>query len=124
MTIAEYIRRKNEIIKKHTGITLVPEDQITDLPDDMAKPLSTSSDQEACPYCLIWWKEEGCEGCPMDKAGNNCRLPDSTYEKVLEASEENTFERNFIVKLSHPWFGELSNLILTYNYQLRKRKKK
>ena len=71
MTVVEFLRKKNEIIKKHTGLILVPEAQIV----EVAKvPLSMNEDINACPYCKIWFSED-CIGCPMAANNNDCYEP-------------------------------------------------
>jgi hypothetical protein len=79
MTVETYIRRKNEIVKEATDKTLVPEEQIEDIPD-FKYLLSIDNDSEACPYCAVYINlESNCTECPMAKVGNNCIVGDSTY---------------------------------------------
>ena len=84
MTTLEYMEKKNEIIYKLTGVTLIPKDQLIEVE---AKPLSTGGDDECCPYCVIYRTEHDftdCYNCPMSKANNECDLDDgSTYDQVL-----------------------------------------
>ena len=107
MTVSEYIRRKNEMIFKHTGIVLVPEDQIEECEQS---ELDICADSWACPYCTIYIAN--CGECPMGKAGNVCNIsPNNTYAKVM-ATVPN------ITSSSAPWHSELEQLIKQYNSEL------
>ena len=110
MTATDYIKEKNKIIEKYTGITLVPEDQIEEVDQG---PLSMASDMNACPYCLLWFGTPNhCNGCPMFKAGNCCSDDDSTYHQVTDALCPDGIVGNKEIK------GELSLLIERYNEEL------
>ncbi len=83
MSVKKFIKKKNKLVKKATGITLVPEDQIEEMP---AVQLYISiSDASLCPYCAVYAEQMMCEGCPMLKAGNACGDPNSTYTQVKTA---------------------------------------
>ncbi len=84
MKTKTFIKKKNKIIKKATGLILVPKDQIKNTPK---KPLSLTYgthnlDAELCPYCMAFYNscttEDG-EKCPMLKAGNDCH-ENSTWD--------------------------------------------
>ena len=85
MSVAEFLRRKNEIIKAVTGVILVPEDQIVDIPEDKRVLLAQKKkydlfehyylNADYCPYCALYFSDE-CKDCPMCKAGNCCNKND------------------------------------------------
>ena len=78
MTTKEFIIKKNKIVKKVTGITLVPEEQIVDTPIVYLENKSRSDklDADICPYCTTF---KNCIDCPMDTADNHCGNPKSTW---------------------------------------------
>jgi hypothetical protein len=112
MTITEFIRRKNEIIERATGIILVPEDQIVEV--QMPIQLSMAGDAAACPYCHLYLlKKRECIGCPMSKASNQCEFDgDNTYDKVYSALGTN------ITSPISEVHGELAALIYQFNSEL------
>ncbi|MCD6323257.1 MAG: hypothetical protein J7L77_09560, partial [Clostridiales bacterium] len=75
MKVTTFIRKKNKILGKYTGDTLVPKDQIKEC---TKHTLSMITDADACPYCLEYAE---CTGCPMQNANNECtpQTVDSTY---------------------------------------------
>lgn len=86
MTVIDYINRKNEIIKRITGLTLVPEEQIQEVPVLELKP-ENENDADICPYCLYYKKEQddfdtSCGECPMELHDNQCYELGSTYIEV------------------------------------------
>jgi len=84
MTTSEFIRKKNEILRKHLGLPfdLVPKDQIKDV---TPMGLSIYSSIYSCPYCGAF---ADCRGCPMAEAGNECHKdPNNTWERYLELDE-------------------------------------
>ena len=85
MTTLKYLKKKNKILKKVTGLTLVPKEQLKNV--KLKKPLHIGEvfdDVSICPYCVLYMKNGSCTKCPMDKAGNSCILsPDNTYTAVL-----------------------------------------
>jgi hypothetical protein len=113
MLVAEYIKRKNDIVFAKTGIILVPEDQVEEVKQF---PLSMDSDARACPYCLAFYFQDTlCEGCPMDKANNNCEASfhtKSTYEKVKGVLHGEQIVNTYGIK------DELFDLIYQYNKEL------
>ena len=79
MSVKKFIKKKNKLIKKVTGVTLVPKKQIKKI--DVV-PLSVYwGDSYLCPYC-VKYNDHICTGCPMEKAGNACSKYDSTYNQV------------------------------------------
>ena len=92
MTVTEFMQKKNEILRDITGLTLVPEEQIVEVPKTMLNTDSTDiGNGDICPYCRIFMN---CNGCPMDIAGNNCDISDnSTYEAV--ATEYNSLRGTY-----------------------------
>lgn len=87
MKESDYIRRKNEIIKRETGgEELVPDNQIKDLgvfPElRLKQEPELGGDEDACPYCQAF--PSSCDGCPMALAGNKCRELGSTYNEVVD----------------------------------------
>ena len=87
MTVETYIRRKNEIVKKATGVALVPEEQVEDIPD-FTKKLSMVNDMSACPYCIEYSPYWGnCTICPMVKSGNKCMDYNSTYVEATRDTD-------------------------------------
>ncbi len=108
MSAKTYIRKKNEILKKHTGMVLVPEDQITECE---AKPLSMRDDMSACPYCLAYENVGDCTGCPMYEANNGCL---ASYTSTYECMVRNLNFKSLISD-NHPWHLELRELIHDFN---------
>jgi hypothetical protein len=109
MTTKEYIIAKNKLIKKHTGLTLVPEDQIIDLP---FKKLYIYTDESACPYCIHF----ECHDCPMHKANNSCGSITGTYWTVTDYAEDFLgCLGEVLVDTEAPWHEELKQLIKDYN---------
>lgn len=86
MKVKKFLKKKNKIIKKVTGMDLIPKDQIKKTP---FKHLSfyTNFDINVlsaaiCPYCISYQKYTDCSGCPMSDAGNKCITnPESTWHK-------------------------------------------
>lgn len=86
MLVSEYLRKKNALVLKATGVILVPEDQIEECKQ---QPLHAVSDASVCPYCAIYHDPDGnCAKCPMEKAGNSCiafTRSQPSYRAVKEA---------------------------------------
>ena len=76
MTVIEYMKRKNEILKEYMGIDfdLVPENQLAECKKVRLYDTSLGS----CPYCRVYENNE-CIGCPMANAGNECTDEKSTW---------------------------------------------
>jgi len=93
MKVTKFIKQKNTIIHKLTGITLVPEEQIKKVPK---RKLTFNNDATACPYCHIYYLSDEnieCTGCPMYKAENGCntdRCDNHTYHQLDQWVLENT----------------------------------
>jgi hypothetical protein len=83
MTVREYINQKNSILLKISGVQLVPDDQIIDVPPMW---LYISGDAGICPYCVAY--KDICEHCIMHLSGNRCNSGDNTYSKVLAGMQK------------------------------------
>ena len=89
MTSKQYLKRKNKIVKRVTGLTLVPKDQIKKHPfaelDTGDYYLSKAGElltSDICTYCVLYIDND-CVDCPMHKAGNACQANDySTWKKA------------------------------------------
>ena len=110
MTPKEYLEKKVKLISGHTGLTLVPDDQIKEMKTTplMVKRLSqyyhTKKDakdgivylnEENCLYCLEYMdetNEEICKGCPMYEADNWCFGERSTYKDVRDFIANELYE--------------------------------
>ncbi len=114
MTVREYIERKNELIKKYTGMILVPEDQIIDMELPKDETLSINDDRSACPYCFFYFDYYDCSECPMSKAGNCCLNKGSTYQNITRDVERNIKPRSITDK-GASWYEELCELIEQFN---------
>ena len=82
MTTLKFMKKKNKILKKITGITLIPKDQLVEVE---AKPLTLGRPESICPYCILFIKSYECEDCPMAIKNNRCsdqRNTDS-YEQMV-----------------------------------------
>jgi hypothetical protein len=112
MKIIDYITKKNSIIEKYCGVTLIPANQMVDIPEK--KKLFMDADKYACPYCVAYSANQ-CKGCPMFEAGNDCHLPTSTYNQMCLAIDD--------LDMTHsnaPWYEELCDLVNEFNQQFKK----
>jgi len=131
MTALQYMIRKNEIIHDLTELTLIPDDQLIDVPPQYlffeGLAPGRRSDAKICPYCIIYLNREErdyeneslCAGCPMDTADNNCITKHddtSTYEHVREALRED-YDYSDIHEIP-----AIQILIAKYNKQFGKQK--
>ena len=116
MSVVEFLKRKNEIVKAVTGVILVPEDQIMDIPEDERTPLDLNDDlseydflgTEYCPYCALYFDND-CEGCPMYEAGNRCiEGIYNTWTKANDIWMEKSTEKDW---------KKLRDLVAEYNKQ-------
>ena len=82
MKVITFLKKKNKLVKKVTGITLIPKEQIEKV---TKHKLLGTSDADICPYCHVYTNT--CDGCPMHTANNQCGIRDfdSTYMKVMAA---------------------------------------
>ena len=88
MSTLTYMKKKNKILKKLTGITLIPKDQLVSLE---ATYLSIESDSAICPHCIAYGKYN-CKDCPMAIAGNKCSIDeDNTYDQIIDALPSNYY---------------------------------
>jgi hypothetical protein len=116
MTVVDYIKKKNEILHKHTDVILVPEDQIEECEQ---YPLSMVADSRACPYCKVYFGDSyltRCDKCPMNVVGNNCKNETSTYSQIVPLRSTS------ITGTKTPWYKELKKLIDQYNKELKEQK--
>ena len=112
MTTKQFLKRKNKIIKKVTGTTLVPKDQIKNV---LFKDLYINENINSkylggsiCPYCSLYYKNN-CRECPMAIAGNACEENnDSTWRIARNIWIKNSTEEDH---------NKLTNLIKQYNIE-------
>ena len=136
MKITTFLKKKNKIIEKYIGLTLVPNKQIYDIPDykeklnelDHTGRLGTDNDALMCPYCVYYNTinndkycdtEMECTGCPMYENGNWCNDPHSTYRKVINkigSHLSNTWDN----EKYHKMIEEISDLVYKFNTKLDK----
>ncbi len=117
MKVVDYIRRKNAILFDITGIQLVPDSQIIDIPAEDVGILSVTNDSSCCPYCKVFLPKSpflDCEGCPMYEQGNDCYNVDSTYRRILGRLQERTAVKN--INDIH----RIKKLVKKYNEELVK----
>ena len=81
MTVLEYIKRKNAIFHTKTGITLVEDKYLKDVP---AVELGFRDDGRMCPYCRVYPVSCDCAGCPM-AVDNHCEEEGSSYMRICHA---------------------------------------
>jgi len=117
MTGEEYTREKTALVEEHTGMPLIPKEQIIDFEintdmvlemadwiDDVTRidskgnrvPITMYSRYNRrelltgsnCLYCSVFVGVD-CTNCPMSKAGNHCNNnQESTYKRALKAVKE------------------------------------
>ena len=107
MKVTKFIKRKNKIIYNLTGIILVPEDQIVEVPKHK---LNIAGGEGSCPYCLVYIDDIDCEDCPMAKANNECtRTENNTWDQLIEWVEDNT-------EFSSPsdWYQSIPEMVKLY----------
>ncbi len=96
MTTLEYMTKKNELVKRVTGKTLIPEGQLVEVKlSNNFKPnivLAASN----CPYCLIYEdSDKECEGCIMNIANNRCGVHiHNTWEVCSSLWEGKATDKN------------------------------
>lgn len=110
-----FIIKKNEIVKRVTGETLVPEDQIIDEPKVLLNnfPGIFKLHAEICPYCVSRAAELGhvyCKTCPMYLADNGCDDINSTWNKA------NKIWRNLATESDK---FQIERLVNRYNRELK-----
>ena len=113
MTTKNFIKKKNKIVKRVTGITLVPKDQIVDeepvlliVYNNCGETLTSS----VCPYFRSRKKGMGinCSKCPMSIAGNECKYNSKN-------STWNFAQALWIDLATEDDIKELKKLVLKYN---------
>ncbi len=89
MNTKQFLKKKNKIVKKVTGHTLIPKDQIKNTPkvylNETHSLLDLSSD--ICPYCSIYnysCKTKDGKECPMLEENNKCE--NNRYEDDKETT--------------------------------------
>ena len=113
MNNTTYIDKKNKIILRRLGVTLVPEEEIKDITitekmiDNMQEYVSTNSKSTKehdlltintlnCTYCAVYYNHDAifgeCDGCPMYENFNCCEYPDSTYRDCMNIVHEVDFD--------------------------------
>ncbi len=118
-----FLIAKNELLKRYTGMDLIPEDQIVDDGKyDNLKLDIKESDSLICTYCHIHslphipYDDEGkCKKCPMHIAGNNCDNPYSSYHNMIMFIINKYGDRKHIISRDLPWHDELVALVDEYN---------
>jgi hypothetical protein len=78
MTAIEYIKRKNELIYKETGLILVPEHQIEEV--TVVEPMKINFGSDYCPYCIV---HDTCITCIMYINDNRCADGESTHSTIF-----------------------------------------
>lgn len=90
--IYDYMQYRQSTFLKYLNINLIPtnlptkfftEDEILKIADSIGR-VRTPYEYKACPYCVVYMDDNGCEGCPMNDADNNCSKISSSYNKITE----------------------------------------
>lgn len=87
MTALDYLKKKNELVRRVTGKTLIPEYQLVEhelTKEELAgfRP-NFGLSVDNCTYCIMYIVgRNSCKNCPMYRAGNHCAEEKSTYEKA------------------------------------------
>jgi len=114
MNELEYLKAKNELVKRVTGVPLVQNENIIEHTikgvDVQEFTPSTYLSSEGCTYCAMYLRH-GCDGCPIDD-GDNCFAPTSTF---IAASR--LWVKKALVKDKH----ELKELGNKLNDELKRR---
>lgn len=113
MSTKKFLRKKNKLVKRVTGVTLIPKDQIVETPRVQLDDNDYDSlNADICPYCHIYRThinafQHTCDECPMAKAGNKCesKLPSSWKEA----------NNLWIDKATKSDQQELQELVVQYN---------
>ena len=113
MTSKQYLKRKNKIVERVTGFTLVPKKQIKKHPfaelDTLDSYISRPGEiltADICTYCVLYLRNN-CKDCPMHKAGNDCQDIDRSTWKLAN--------RVWIEKAQKTDWQELEDLANQYN---------
>ena len=87
MKTKTFLKKKNKIVKKATGLKLIPDNQIINVDrkylenSEKGKCLS----EDICPYCLVY---ADCLDCIMNIENNGCVEDNSTWNVANEAWKE------------------------------------
>jgi len=128
MTTIEFLKRKNKIVFDVTGVQLVPDNQLIDLPyiklsSDFCEEedgLDLSLHAKICPYCETYReKPDGtkytridCTKCIMEHKGNGCFMGetdsglDSTWNQCYNLWDDDATKEDVL---------KLIDLVNTYN---------
>lgn len=109
MTTKEFLIKKNEIVKRATGMDLIPLDQIVDEPKVRLseEDYCITLDSYICPYCMNRKAYEispiDCDTCPIYVAGNGCGKGESTWFQanslwINKATDEDVEELILLVQ--------------------------
>lgn len=112
MTALTFMIKKNMLCEKHLSITLIPEDQLEDVPSEKLNysipiPLKDST----CPYCVT--HKLNCNDCIMFNKNNGCMTENntSTWDKAVKAY--NRLDYGDKIKFTTEYFKLVDN----YNKQ-------
>jgi len=128
MTTIEFLTRKNEIVFAVTGVQLVPDNQLIDLPYiklssdyyEEEDDLELSLHAKICPYCETYrdkpnanmYAKINCTKCIMQIKGNGCFMGetdsglDSTWVQCHETWDDKATKDDIL---------KLIDLVNTYN---------
>jgi len=108
MTSKKYLKKKNKLVKRVTGLVLVPKDQIKKHPFVLLKDMYATDmlHEDICTYCILY-ADDMCISCPMHKADNECNYnSDSTWRRANDS---------WVAKATKEDQKELSELVQQYN---------
>jgi len=101
MTVIEYAKEKNKIVKKYSGIDLIPDwalEQLEEIYDakkeeefkKMVKDakLKYELSSFSCPHCFIY-RKNNCDGCVYKEMGEVCDCRESLWHKARMAIYHN-----------------------------------
>ncbi|MDR2602676.1 MAG: hypothetical protein LBC53_09575 [Spirochaetaceae bacterium] len=78
----DFKKAKELALEKWEYLAKYPEAyKLTDLPDALYKKLVNLSFY--CPLCEIFMRADGCNGCPLDGAGQNCYDKNSLFRRWM-----------------------------------------
>ena len=128
MTTLEFLKRKNEIVFAVTGVQLIPDDQLIDLPYiklssdyyEEEDGLELSLHAKICPYCETYREKPNgteytridCTKCIMQIKGNGCFMGetdsglDSTWVQCYDEWDNKSTKADIL---------KLIDLVQTYN---------
>ena len=112
----KFLLKKTEIVKRYTGASLLPAEQVKNIPVTKEMVVSMMSYLGAtsprpllltpsnCVYCVSFDSSTTymCSGCPMEMGNNRCSLPDSSFSLVdkqinsLSQKEKDSLEAELV----------------------------